>query len=257
MSWQSLTTRRGNRPKFYGGPTRGRPKGKIMPKTRKDAEQDKRIDNVKRSVAKINKDTEVKFKDTEGDFAWIPNGQLTLLNGVNQGDTVITREGNQFYMTSLQWRILMQTDADQVGPTVIRMILFLDMQANGGLPTVSGVTNTQGLLDTSVIGETWLAPYNKNNLTRYKILYDKTWNMNPIMAATTTLAGAVTTVTTYNVLGKILHGKIKINKKAQLNDPGTGIAQINTNALWVLQISDDVANPPTSQGGYRLYYKDL
>lgn len=256
--WEGLTTRRGNVPRFVGG-RRGRPIGsrKVMPKTRKDAEQDKKIQNVQRHVKKIIRMEELNHVDTiiSGVALGSDPGvaQTILLNGLVQGDTNITRNADETMFTSLQLRGYVVSDTDQVNGIICRVIVFWDKHPNGVAPTAAN------LLDNSVITLLVNSPYNSDFYKRFKILYDRRFTLNPNSAATTTPASGVVAATV-PITVPFEHRK-QFNRQSNygLGNAGT-IADIARGACYILLLSSTTVaggTAPLMNAGIRMIFKDL
>lgn len=255
--WQLLTTRGSNKPKMVNR-RRGRPRT-IMPKTRKDFQQDKQIKNINRKVKKLQLDEELKHVDVllaAVEMTSDPGTtQTQLLNPLSLGDTDITREGNLCRFTSLQAKgTIILRGADLIGSDA-RVIFFWDNSPNGVAPTAAN------LLDLSVITAPVNAPYNSDYFKRFKIIYDRRFEMNPILANSTTLAGAVTTLTTSVPLRIQINFRKSMSKRSNygLGNAGT-IADISIGACYVLLLSsraDGTDAGPQINLGTRMYFKDI
>lgn len=205
------------------------------------------IRNVKKSIKKIRDEEELKHKDISVGFGATANaGTFVLLNPLVQGDTTITRTADEVKFTSVQMRISLQSD-DVVGSpgtssNSVRYILFWDRQPNGAAPTVAT------LLDTSVAGNPYFAPYNHDYQARYKILRDRTVDMSPNYGALTIAQNMRRSISFKRRLARI-------TKYA--GNAGT-IADIQTNSLYILFIAYSDTDPiaVTGGGNSRVYYKD-
>lgn len=248
MSWQSLTTRGGNRPAFKGR-GRGRPRS-IMPKNPKDLEQDKKIKQIQKKVRKIENYVELKHKDTFFNVVEMVSdpgvANTILLNPLSQGDTDITRDGNLVKYTSMQLKGTIFSRTANVNGAPYRIIIFWDKAVNGIAPTAAM------LLDASVITNLVDAPYNNDNFPRFKIIYDTRSSINPNYL----LTGLVTAM---NFAKTITHRE-KISRTTNYGLGNTGdITDISVNSMYALFLSNatDASNlGPTFTGGIRLYFRD-
>lgn len=204
----------------------------------------KQVQNVKRSVKKINNKIELIHKDTQVSVMPQTTGAFTLLNEMATGDTPITRSGNDITGTSIQWRIRHVAD-----PLLIlngymwRHIIFYDRQTNGTTPLL------QELLDISIITQAINAPYNRDNQKRFKIIHDKTGVMNP----NHNQLGS----TTQNLsLRGFEKGKRRLSAITKYDGSTAAIGDIVSNALWSVYIGDQNTLTPTMQVGYRFFAKD-
>lgn len=211
----------------------------------------RRVRNIDKKIKKLQREQELGHKDTIMSAVEIANtGVFTLLNGLTQGDDDDNRHGNEVYATSVQGRFVISGDAAQLNAMVIRMILFWDQQSNGAAPALAD------LLDTTVITSAVMAPYHRDFQKRFKILMDKSYVINPILALTTT-TGATDTVATVSVINIYKKFKRKLSRTVKYDDGNAGdITDIQTNALHVLFVSSVASNTPAITGGFRFYFKD-
>ncbi len=116
---------------------------------------------------------EFKFHDVAMDDANISTTGTILQDSVNliaQGTTESTRIGRKCNIRNIHWRYTIQKDAESVlgGDDVVRVILYLDKQANGAAAAVLDILETAD----------YQSFYNLANSNRFRILMDKTWDMN-------------------------------------------------------------------------------
>lgn len=258
--WEGLTRRGGNVPAFKGR-KRGRPSGSknIMPRTKKDEQQDRQIKNVQKHVKKIIRTEELNHVDIFiNNVAMLSNpstAQTILLNPLQQGNNNDQRVGDEVMFTSIQIKGYVLSDKDAVsGGQECRIIAFWDKSPNGVAPTAAN------LLDNSVIIDYVNAPYNQNYYTRFKILYDKRFNLNAQLGATYT-TGATDTLTSVYPVTMSLEFRKSFNKKTNygLSNMGT-IADIARGACYLLILSTVASGTnqePTLRAGVRMIFKDL
>lgn len=221
----------------------------FIPGTKKDHVQDKQLVSLNRRVHKINKIFELKHLDIQASISPATAGTFQLLNGMAEGDSPILRDGNDMNATSIQWRMRVVGDVDAIaGGFCIRHIIFWDQQANGVAPTLAE------LLDLSVINTGVIAPYNRNNQKRFKIIEDKSLTLNPNLATTTVVATGV--VSTVFSLRQMSHGKRQLSRQVKYIGNGATIASIGTNSLYSVMVSDSNTEVPIVQMGYRYFAKD-
>jgi len=158
-------------------------------------------------------------------FNQAPSGNITpgmggtltggLCNAIVQGDGDNNREGNIIHIKRLKFLF---TAFDSV-PSLVRVIVFVDRQANGSTPTVTDV------LDSA----SYLAQYSELNVvghggSRFTILWDHTWTVNPQIAATATYG---------STFAKDFTMKMPVTYIA---NAGTA-ADVSKNNIWLLSIS--------------------
>lgn len=235
--------------------------GKVISRKRPRRRNTKRSGPTTKTLAKkikhIENDLiELKFLDITTALVNVPlAGTLQLLTGIQLGDTASTRNGNVVWPTSIQMRVAINADPLRLLATRVRSILFWDRQSNGLNPMLVGPSNSNSLLDTTVVLDTTLAPRNYNTISRYTILMDKTIVINPIVASTTTPAtGIVTRVIPIQHRITKIH---RLNRKVKYDGGGPFVDDIVTNALFIAHFTDAViGSDPDLEAGYRLYYKD-
>uniref|UniRef100_UPI0040476664 hypothetical protein n=1 Tax=Limnohabitans sp. TaxID=1907725 RepID=UPI0040476664 len=226
----------------------------MIARNRKDVNQDKRLKNLEKNVRGIKNEVELKYLDKAFTTTATTTGQLTLLNAMAAGTTQITRVGSQINMTSLQYKFSVTSSTAIVTPTEFRYIIFIDRQANGAAPPISGDptsgAGTIALLNNVLI-DLIHCPRQYETFNRFKILKDKTFCLNPQVS--TDLADPATTMVG---VCKEIKGYIKLGQMVKFgNDTTAVIGDINTNSLYLLTFMD-VATSPVIAGGSRLYFKD-
>lgn len=227
--------------------------------------QDKKIEKIEKKVRHLAQEAELKYKDTLINVLAQDNGSLTLLNGISQGTTQVTRIGGQVRLTSLQYRLNFLSDTDIRNYVTARIIVFFDTQSNGADPVVSGnplIAGQSGLLNTVAGGvpNNVFNPIQYENIDRFKIIHDKTFVLNPQQALTATTAGAVQSLTTTAVVARTMSKYHKISRTIKYDGAGATIADINRNSLYMLLISDQAnigAEGVSVFGVCRVYYKDM
>lgn len=218
-----------------------------------------RISTLNKKIKRIENQIELKFTQILFNDVVDNVGDLVLLNGLAEGVSQQQRVGDEVHMTSVQYRGQIVTNSANVGgPVFVRMIVFWDRQANGAAPTIaasSGTTGTDALLDSQTSTDLTIAPYMYSTQDRFRVLYDKRWCLNPILASYDA-SGAL--IETYEI-GMQFKKKVKLNRRVKYEaTPGgtAGIADIATNSLYALFVSSEAANGPTVNTVFRAYYKD-
>ncbi len=114
---------------------------------------------------------ELKFHDLDIDDAVVAqNGTIAedSCNGIAQGVTESQRIGRKCVIKNIGWRytLLRQLESAAVGlaPEAVRVILYLDKQANGATATVTGILESDDYQSFN----------NLANTSRFKILMDRT-----------------------------------------------------------------------------------
>lgn len=227
-----------------------------------DDKQNKKIMNLEKKVKRIDNTAEVKYKDTLFTTT-IPNtGNLMLLNGIVMGDQQIWRNGASIRMTSVQYRCTLFSDPNALTPSRVRIILFIDKQANAANPTIAADPLTganPALLNNAVINDLVNSPFQHENVERFKILSDKVYTLstrtvnewdNAVPPANNLAVG-------YAIESRSIKKHKKLSVKVAFGDDGNTIASINKNSLFIFMISDQPIELPSCSGGARVYYKDF
>lgn len=218
------------------------------------------VKSVNRKVKKIQDMIELKYFDTDISFATVDDndGYGTYLNGIAQNVGVSARIGNEITTTSLQIRGQIRTTNTSPLPQSVRVLILWDKAANGyplGPPALIGLSGGDTILNTTIITDPTLAPYTYETQDRFRILYDKRFSLNLLVAETYTAAG----VLTYAPVQIQFKKKIKLNRRVKYDGTTGGSFDLVTNALWLYFISNNPAfanDGPTCTAGVRLYYKD-
>lgn len=170
----------------------------------------------------------------------VTTGTVQSVSNVPQGDTSITRDGDQIQLKSIQARLtwyMPQVLGAGVPVVVGRVILFVDEQPNNTIPVTTDVLVTAGPN----------SPLNLNNRLRFRILKDKVFDMASGIATAQAINNPKST--------KQMKMYKRINRKCVFNGAGTDIAQ--TNNVYMLFISSaTTTNAPFCAFYSRLRFTD-
>ncbi len=176
-----------------------------------------------RAVRALSKfvDRELHFHDTDDQFNQQDTPTILLLNGIGDGDTAITRQGLQLTNRHLRLRVYLATGTSA---TRTRIVLLIDRQPNGALPTAAQLFQqaTPGL-------ETVLSPRNQNFKKRFTILYDRLIPSNPVVAPTTLVAKS-----------------FRLKHITRFTSANGGIADLDKGSLVLFLTNDLNGNPAVS-----------
>lgn len=213
--------------------------------------KDASIKSLKRSIRKIQGAQELKAIDIRYTTGGIDqDGEFTLLNGVAQGVTDITRIGNEIQMTSVQFRGVVTNSFADLSSKIFRMLIFIDRQANAGTPTVATLLD---LTVFSTAGDQVYAPYNHDYQKRYKILYDRTHTLTPQTLLDFDPATGTTDFT--NPVLKFVQKKINARRTVKYAATGASAAAIETNSLWAFLLTNSSTNCSATIM-FRTYFKE-
>jgi hypothetical protein len=161
-----------------------------------------------------------------------PSGDSLAL--IVQGDGPSTRDGRKCTIKSIHIKGLVGTEDPYSHP--IRVIFFLDKQTNGAQATADTVLET----NASPSGN-WAAFRNLEYSSRYTILYDKTFTVDP-----TTFVNPSGLTQGDNPVKTFSFNK-QLNLSVTYKDSGGHVVSITDNSLHCLAVTD------TSNGGYIRY----
>ncbi len=189
---------------------------------------------------------EMKFHDVDLDDAVVATGGTVTasVNLIPQGVTEKTRIGRKCNITRINWRwniTLPETDAVATASPgdVIRMIMYLDKQANGATAAVTDILESASYLSYN----------NLVNKGRFQTLMDRKVTINYLSLASDG-AGVVSSAS----VTKTGRFHKKCNIPIEFN-AGTGaITEIRSNNIGVLLIS--VANQLAFTSKIRLRFSD-
>lgn len=204
-----------------------------------------------KKIKKLQRDQELKYSDVYQANNDITTGAfVVLLNGIASGTDSDQRIGDEVRATSIQWRMNFSSDPVATIPTLVRYILFWDKQANGLSPVIAGGAGTTSLLDNTIVTDLTLAPYNHESSDRFRVLFDKTFTLEPFSLA----VGGGAAMQRYMTS----HKKINLSRRVKHDGDTATFADIVTNALWFTFISDVAAAGinPQVEFGSRYYFKD-
>lgn len=211
--------------------------------------------SLDKKIKKLQQDVELKYKDTYTVDDIENTAQYILLNGIQQGDTTVTRTGGEIRCTSIHLRGVIQTDTAGLVSNSQRFLVVWDRQPNGAAPTLSGTVNS--ILDVSIVTDLILAPYNYSALDRFKILYDKNFIINRQIWKTQDVNNDVDSYCDQQIR---FNKKIKLGRRVKyaVNSTAGNITDIQTNSLYFIYVGDVAAASagPELQLGTRLYFKD-
>lgn len=175
--------------------------------------------------------TEFDYVDTLALQNMPAAGSINLLNGMTQGDGPNNRTGTSIKMKSYEIKYGLQNNATAIN-TQCRVLLVLDKQSNGAAPVLTDILQTNSPY----------SPRNLNNRKRFKILMDKRYSLS-------TAGPNNTNDSTYM---KNVETHVQFFSTSNL---GT-IADISSNALYLVHCSDQATNFPTINYYCRVRYLD-
>ncbi len=170
----------------------------------------------------MNRLSELKIA-TAAPSGFIAAGTVGAVNpiclpSIQEGTGDDDRTGNIIHVKRLDWRYYV---SDNAGGGFVRVILYIDHQANGLLAQVTDVLNSVS----------WLSCYNPKNVvgvggSRFKILDDTTHPLTMQIAAT-------------NTFSRFVEKRFSMNMPVQYIANAGGSGDIGTNAIGVIYIASN------------------
>lgn len=180
--------------------------------------------------------------------------QCLLGQGVNKEQRV----GDSINVTSITFRFVIVPDILLVLNTNIRCIVFWDRQVNGALPDLTG--SVDSLLDDNAgtIANPLFQYQALSTQARYKILFDKIYQINPTMINEVQNDIPPATNNTLNIVpnNRYVTKYIKTSRAVKYVNSTTAITSLSTNGLYVAFFTDLPANQPAITGSARIVYRD-
>ncbi len=172
---------------------------------------------------------ELKFHDVDADDMIGVGVQITLnsCNLIAQGVEDDERVGRQLVVENIQWKyiVTLPNAANATsGKDTVRLILYLDKQANGAVAVPFGPT---GILESDSI----LSFDNLANQERFDILMDR--------KHTLTAQGGAGDGTTNDLLGTSKYGEFNLDCKIPMNYESAGAVTPNSNNLGLVTAGEN------------------
>lgn len=174
----------------------------------------------------------VEFKKYDADSSTSTSGNVILFNGIAQGDSDQTRDGNSVLMKSWLLRGNIVSNASAVS-TRVRLVFFMDKQQIGDT-----APSQSDILDPDL--NQLVAPLNNQTVGRFTILADKRFSINQMVASQS--------------VSREFSFFFNLGKHARFN--GTTGADIQKNGIYMLVVHDQSTNVPNILYSSRLKYVD-
>lgn len=189
---------------------------------------------------------EKKFIDSDVNDAVVAQNGTVLtdtINAIAQGVQPSQRVGRKAIIKNINWRWTAVLESEASGGAqsseTLRIILFLDRQANGALATVLSIIEQ----------DDWQSYNSLVNKGRFTILYDNTIDLNPVAAAGN---GTVNDWAENSRSGSFYK---ECNIPIEFDGPSGAITEIRSNNLGVLLISR-AGTPVVFASKFRLRFFD-
>lgn len=186
-----------------------------------------RISKIERS---LNNREKKKFDISHNTGNVDLNGLTFSLNAMPQGVELNERDGLKVQPTGLFFNYKMQCHSSQ--PTVARILIYEDLQqVSDSTPSSTDLLQQTG--DQSV-----LSPLNRDEIGRFKVLYDKRHTLVP------------------DANNEVVYRKGFLKKLKNPHFNGANGTDIQKNGLWCTILSDQATNFPTHDFYSRYFYHD-
>lgn len=174
---------------------------------------------------------ELKFADEINNFGLIPISQVgtivssSLINTIQQGTGPSDRIGRKIQVKAigLTFTMILPTTvtADDAGDS-LRVILYLDRQANGAAALPTDILNTP--IEINAFREL-------ENVSRFNLLYDKTFSINA--------SAGLSTGTGRHVLRRKMY--LEMEYPVFYTGTGTSLSNIRSNNFGILVVSENAS----------------
>lgn len=137
-------------------------------KPKNNTELTKKVNQLTKSVKRLNKENHDHIFDTNSGTTPVPiplTGYFAALNIPAQGDDYYNREGNEIYMKNVAIRCQLIKNSAMTTSCPIRIGVIYDKQCNGTLPTL------EELFEDDLIAT--ISARDFNNRQRFQWMYDK------------------------------------------------------------------------------------
>ncbi len=201
--------------------------------TTKKRKYSSNLSNRVSKLEKVAKQVEKKFKDQTSAGTVTATAGFILLNGLLRGDTHEQRDGQRVHLESLNFNMTYKMDTASL-ETVLKIFIVQDKQPNQVTMDIAELLNTATVIPT-------VALRNVDNIKRFIVHHHMTFTMD----STGKKSGHY-------------HKYIKLNIDSVYDTGNAGtIADLTTNALFLVLVSDDSIEPPIITQQTRLRYTDL
>lgn len=176
---------------------------------------------------------EFKYVDKEGTQSITNASAFVLLNGLTKGNGSSNRIGRSIKIMSLELSFILSKNISDTNQEFVRVALLLDKEPNGATPSFLDVWES----NTNYI----CTPRNLDNRKRFVIMKDYVLPL-PVSGGT-------------QAYYKTLYKKMEMHTIYDNSDAGT-IADISSNALYLVFVSDSSTDNPSITYYNRLRYID-
>ncbi len=190
---------------------------------------------------------ELKFHDIDIDDAGIAtNGTIIedSCNGIAQGVTEVQRIGRKCTIKNINWRfafILPNSASESLGDETVRLILYLDKQANGAAATATDILESDDFQSFN----------NLANKSRFRTLMDRTYDLNAQAGMGNGTANDTASFSIQDTFFK------KCNIPIEFDSTTGAITEVRSNNIGVLLLSRDGSNTSASfESKMRLRFSD-
>lgn len=223
--------------------TKAKPAGKAKSKKRT-------YDRVSSTLNPRAYGSELKLVEWNGNYVASSAGEISLINGIAQGNNINTRNGNRVELKTARIRMMPEYNPSYTGtnsnPGAVRVLFIYDRSNNGLVPNATDVFGR--CVNGGVISYTeadWLQGISQPNRERFVILADEIFAFNAavfvgtapnkIGASNNELPGAVTKYGMSPCIERFI--KLK-NLQALYKSATATTGDIVSGALWMVLLTD-------------------
>jgi hypothetical protein len=174
--------------------------------------------------------TEIHYLDTVQNTVNVSSTPtFVLLNGMQLGDTSITRTGQSIKMDALDFNVYLVGNST-AGSVTCRIMVVLDKQPNGAIFSIGSLLNAA----------TSTSMYTVGGQLRFHVVFDQSWALS-----------------TGGPLTCQFSKRCQLGNHVEYNTGNAGdITDINSNSLYLVFLSDQGTNFPIMYSYWRLWFID-
>jgi len=178
---------------------------------------------------------EEKYLDTSVSLSPDTSGGVACITQLGQGTTVNTRVGNSLRVQRLEVRGRVAVNSSVTTYSMVRILVFRDMEGQGTAPVVSDVLEATGSSSAP------RQPYDWLNRKRFSILYDM------LIPVTATSGGM--SVREFVYVTELAKHVLYRGTTASASSDGEG-------SIYVAAVSDEATNAPSVVATTRITFTD-
>lgn len=175
---------------------------------------------------------------------------------IGEGDDFNQREGRQVSLKKLQLRFCLNYQNPTIVSGVpfgnIRVMLVKDLNSNSANAQPTPGDLFEGVGPTTPGNVLMYAPMNWNNRKRFRVLFDKVYQLTAAISYTGTSTGSNNIYVPTASMAKYVRKKFKLNTKVYYSGSEANYLACVKNSIWLIAFADD--KQPNNGSDYRIRY---